>query len=54
MSKWVSAREARTNFGDVLDFIADSERSVTIEEGGKHVAVVLSPSAFERLTEHLW
>lgn len=51
MVKHMSSREARANFADLLGSVFSTNETVIVEKKGKPVAVVISPVAYEALTE---
>jgi len=51
MVKHMSSREARANFADLLGAVYYTGEAVVVEKKGKPVAVVISPAAYQALTE---
>ncbi len=47
----ISSREARANFADLLGSVYYTNEAVIVEKKGKPVAVVISPAAYQALTE---
>ena len=47
--KTYSATEARIHFGELLRLVAEEDRHVIVERGGKPAAVVISPRRFEEM-----
>ena len=51
LTKRISAKEARDNFGDLLGSVHYGGQPVIVEKKGKPFAVVISPEDFERFQE---
>ena len=51
VTKRISAKEARDNFGDLLGSVRYGGQPVIVEKKGKPFAVVISPEDFERFQE---
>ncbi|HVL24942.1 MAG TPA: type II toxin-antitoxin system prevent-host-death family antitoxin [Thermomicrobiales bacterium] len=51
MSKTVSATDAKSNFGSLLDWTGETGDAVIVERRGRPVGVILSYAAFEDLKE---
>jgi prevent-host-death family protein len=49
MVKRVSAKEARSNFGDLLGFVYYSKQAVIVEKRGRPFAVIINPEDYDRL-----
>jgi len=47
--KTYSATEARIHFGELLRLVAEEDRHVIVERGGKPTAVVISLKRFEEM-----
>ena len=51
LTRRISAKEARDNFGDLLGSVHYGGQPVIVEKKGKPFAVMISPEDFERLQE---
>ena len=51
MTRRISAKEARDNFGDLLGSVRYGGEPVIVEKKGRPFAVVISPEDFERFQE---
>ena len=51
VTRRISAKEARDNFGDLLGSVHYGGQPVIVEKKGKPFAVMISPEDFERLQE---
>ncbi len=53
MVRRMSAKEARTNFSDVLGLVYYAKEPVIVEKRGRTVAVVISPEQYEIVEKQL-
>ena len=51
MVKRMSSRDARANFAELLGLVYYTHEPVIVEKKGKPVAVLISPTEFERLQQ---
>ena len=51
MTRRISAKEARNNFGDLLGSVRYSGDPVIVEKKGRPFAVLISPEDFERFQQ---
>ncbi|HEY4033349.1 MAG TPA: type II toxin-antitoxin system Phd/YefM family antitoxin [Ktedonobacteraceae bacterium] len=57
MARYMSSKEAREHFSDLLGSVYYTKEPVIIEKKGKSVAVVISPEQYEAIQkeeERLW
>jgi prevent-host-death family protein len=49
MAKSVSAKEARSNFSDLLGFVHYSKQAVIVQKRGRPFVVIINPEDYDRL-----